>query len=88
MYHEKCKVYATSEILWETLYDQGEIDTGVYRSKYHWEDVSWSIKIKVKGGNIAIVYIMVAYRLKVMHDEYYILNFSSTRQNRHFYPIK
>ena len=40
MYHEKCKVYATSEILWETLYDQGEIDTGVYRSKYHWEDVS------------------------------------------------
>ena len=55
------KAYSTSESLWENLYDQGVIDTGIHKSKYHWAYVSWSIKIKVKGYNIETMYNMVPH---------------------------
>ena len=62
MYYGKCKAFDISKFLWETLYYQGVMDTGMHKSKYHWSDVSWSIKIKVKEGNVKIFYIMVAYK--------------------------
>ena len=45
------------------------MDTGMHKSKYNWADVSWRIKIKVKGDNIEIIYTMINYKLKVRHDE-------------------
>ena len=62
------------------------MDAGIHESKYHWGDVSWNIKINVKGVNIAIVVTMVAYKLKVMHNEYDTLNFWLIRQNSNSYP--
>ena len=56
IYFDECKEYATSESLWETFYDQWVMNNGIHKSKYHWADVSWSIKIKVKGGNNTIIY--------------------------------
>ena len=73
-YYEKCTEYSTSEIIWENLYDQGVIDTGIKKSKYHWEDFSWSIKIKVKGGKIETMYNMAPYKSKMMHVEDYRIN--------------
>ena len=46
---------------------------------------SRSIKIKVKGGNIEIMYNVVPYKLKVMNAEDDILNLSPTRQIRNDY---
>ena len=54
----------------EILYDQGLVDTGILKSKYHWADISWIINIKVQGGNIEIFYSMIAYKLKVVHVEW------------------
>ena len=48
-YYGNCKEYDISEICLENLYDQGVLDAGIQESKYHWADVSGSIKIKVKG---------------------------------------
>ena len=80
------KAYSTSESLWENLYDQGVIDTGIHKSKYHWAYVSWSIKIKVKEGNVIIMSNMIPYKLKMMHVEDFIQIFSPIRQNIHAYP--
>ena len=66
-YYEKFKAYAISESIGGKYYDQVVIDTGIHKSKYHWADVYWYIKIKANSDNIAIVYIMVAYELKVMN---------------------
>ena len=52
------------------------MNTGKHKSKYHWAYVSLNIKIKVEGGNIDIVYTVVAYKLKVVHDEDDTLSFS------------
>ena len=49
-HYGKGKSHATPDSLWVTLYGQGLIDTGIQKSKYYWVDVSWSIKIKLKGG--------------------------------------
>ena len=62
------------------------MDTGIHKSKYHWGDVSWSTIIKVKSYTSAIVYTMVAYKLKVIDDEYDTHNFSLIRQNINLYP--
>ena len=51
----KGKSHGTSDTFWETLYDQVVMDTGIKKPKYHWEDVSWSNKIRVKGYTIAIM---------------------------------
>ena len=48
-YYGKCIEYPTTESLGEILYDQGVMDNGIHKLKYHWEDFSWSIKIKVNG---------------------------------------
>ena len=64
------------------------MDTGIHKSKYHWEDVSLSINIKVKEGNIPIVYSMLSYKLKVMHVEEDKLNLYPIRHNRNVYPGK
>ena len=40
MYYGKCKAFDISKFLWETLYYQGVMDTGMHKSKYHWSDVS------------------------------------------------
>ena len=87
-YFGKCKSYATSDTLWETFYDQGVMDTSIHKSKYHRAYVYWSIKINAKGGNITIVYTMVAYKSKVIHVEDYTLNFSPIRQNTNGSPSK
>ena len=60
-YYGKFKSYDTTEILWRDFCDQGVMNYFVHKSKYQWLDVSWSNKIKVKGGNISIANIMVAY---------------------------
>ena len=31
MYYGKCKSYYTTDILWETLYDQGVMYTGIHK---------------------------------------------------------
>ena len=49
-------------------------------------NVSWSIKIKVKGGNIEIVYTMLAYNFKVRHDEDDTLDLFIRIQNSNAYP--
>ena len=54
-YYGKDEVDATPESLSKLFYDQGVIKTGTHKSKYHWEDVSWSIKINLKGDTIATV---------------------------------
>ena len=87
-YYCECKSYETSESLLETLHDWGVMDTGIHKSKYNCSDVSWSLKIKVKGGNIAIFYIMVAYKLKVANVEDDTLNLSSIIQNNNVCPSK
>ena len=76
MYYVKCKVYSTSDSLWERFYDQGVMDASIHKLKYHWVDFPWNIKIKVKGNNISIVYSVLVYKLKVIHDEYDTLNFT------------
>ena len=69
MYYGKCKAFDISKFLWETLYYQGVMDTGMHKSKYHWADFSWTFTIKSKGDNISIVCTMVSFKLNVMHDE-------------------
>ena len=44
------------------------------------------MKIKVKEDNIATMYNMVPYKLKVIHVEDDILNFSPIILNRNFNP--
>ena len=63
------------------MYDNGVTNTGIQKYKNYWVDTSWSIKIKVKEEKIAIVYTMIDYKLKAMHDEYDKLNFSPMRHN-------
>ena len=60
--------------------------TVIHKSKYHWVEVSWTFKNKVKEYNISIVYTMVAYKLKVINSEDDTLNFSPMRQNINDYP--
>ena len=62
------------------------MDTGIQKSKYHWGDVSCSINIKVNGGNISIVYTMVAYKSKMIHHEDDTLHLFTMRQNSNAYP--
>ena len=30
-YYDKCKSYNTSKSIWENIYDQGVMDTGIHR---------------------------------------------------------
>ena len=85
-YCVKCKAYDTSESLWWDFYDQGVMDTGIHKYKYHWSDVSWSIIIKVKGDNIAKLYTVVAYKLKSIHYEDDTIYLSPMIHNRNAYP--
>ena len=62
------------------------MDTGIHKSKYHWVDFSWSIKLEVKRDNIATMYNMVPYKLKVMHVEYDTLICFPIIKNRNSYP--
>ena len=59
---------------------------GIQKQKYHWSDVSWIIKIKVKGKNIELIYNMVPYKLEVMYVEDDILELSRIIHNRNEYP--
>ena len=68
------------------FYDQGGIYAGIHKPKYHWENVSWNILIKVRGGNIASVSNILPYKSKVIHVEDYILNFDPLIQNINYYP--
>ena len=68
------------------MYYQGVMYTGFQKPQHHWADVSWSIKIKVKGVNIVIVYTMVAYGFNFMHDEDDVLNLSPMRWNTNDHP--
>ena len=52
----------------------------------YWKGVSLSIKMNTKGGNMEIVYNMVAYKSKVIHVENYTLNSSPIRHNSNAYP--
>ena len=85
-YYGECKAYATPKSLWEILYDQGVRDTGFHKQKYHWADVYWIIKIKVKGDNIATMYNMLPCKFKVIYVEDDIKNLSPIIQNRNAYP--
>ena len=78
--------YATAESRCENLCDYDIVDTVSHKSKYHWTDDSCSIQIKVNGGDIAIVYKMLAYTSKVMHVDDDTLNFFSIIWNNHVYP--
>ena len=53
-----------------------------------WQMFPLSLKINVKGGNTAIVYIVVAYKSKVMHVDYDTLNLFHIRHNINGYPRK
>ena len=35
--------------------------TGIQKQKYYWADISLSLKIKVKGEDIAIFYTVLSY---------------------------
>ena len=64
------------------------MDTGIHKSGYYWEDISWSLKIKVKGGNIAIVCIILAYKSKVVNVEDYTLKLYPIINNNNGSPRK
>ena len=44
------------------------------------------LKSRSKGDNIEIVYTVIDYKLKMMHDKYDKLNLSPMRYNRNSYP--
>ena len=73
-YHGNTKAYETSDIVWGLVYDYGVMYTEIH--------VSWSIKMKVMGDNIATMYNMVPYKLKAMHVKDDILNFPPIRNNK------
>ena len=84
-YYGKCKVYFISESIQENSYDQGVMDTGIHKTKYHWAEVYLSITIKVIEDNIAILYTMIDYRLKVIHDDDDTLHLFPRIQNSNAY---
>ena len=85
-YYDKRKKYAISESIWENSYDQGVMDTGIQKLKYHWVDVYLSIRIKVNGDNIEIFCTMVAYKFEVMHDEDDKIHLLPIIQKSYAYP--
>ena len=87
-YYVKCKAYVTPGSPWEMFYDQVVIDTSIQKSKIYSSDISWSIRIKVKGDNIETMYNMILYNWKVMQIGYDILNLSPIIQNINEYPRK
>ena len=73
-YHGNTKAYETSDIVWGLVYDYGVMYTEIH--------VYWSIKVKVMGDNIATMYNMVPYKLKVKNVDDDKIQFSPIRQNR------
>ena len=86
MYYGEFKSYATSDILWD-FFRWSECNGYWHKQiKMSLGRFSWSIKIKVNGDNIIIFCTMVAYKLKVMHDEYDTLHFFPIIQNINYHP--
>ena len=80
--HNICHIRESMEF----LYNHYVIDTSKHKSKYHWKYHSCSIKTSINGENIAIVYSMLSYKLKVNNFEYDTLNFHPIIQNNNGYP--
>ena len=86
-YYFGCTTYARSYIWCENLYCYYLIYSVSHNSKYHWTDDSCSIKIKVKGVNIKIVYNMLDCELRMIHVEYDTIKSFPFRQNNNVYTI-
>ena len=68
------------------LNNQGVMDTGIYKWKYHWSVFPEVLNSRSRGKLLHQMYNMVPYELKVMNIKNGVQSFYHTRQNRNTYP--